>query len=183
MYAFTTFRQRKSPRLRGYDYSQSGAYFVTICCHERQPFFGQIVAGEMVLNETGMLASQCWIDQPGHFPALELDLWVMMPNHMHGILILTDPAAILPTPPDHPTASNPNHTPAGSTRPSLGSIINTYKGAVTRSERLRRAEPELRLWQGRYHDHIIRSAADLERIRAYVMANPACWQQDVFYAE
>jgi len=164
------YPQRKSPRLQGYDYGQAGAYFVTLCCYQRLSFFGNIVDEKMHLNDTGILAEQCWQAIPVHFPNVELDDWMIMPNHMHGILLLTDTVAVSDKPSNSPVCVR------------LSSIINSYKGAVTRAERQRCSMPELRIWQPRYHDHIIRNERDLNRIREYVQTNPAQWQTDTFYS-
>lgn len=162
------FYQRRSPRLQGYDYSQAGAYFVTLCCYQRLPFFGQIVDGVVNLSPTGEIAAECWLALPEHFPSVDLDAWVIMPNHMHGIIIRDDLLV--------GTRYSASASPL-----SLGAIINTYKGAVTRAERLCCNEPELRLWQTRYHDHIIRNEQDLDRIREYIVCNPARWEADAFF--
>ena len=83
---------RRSIRLKGYDYAQAGAYFVTICAHGRECLFGQVLDGEMQLNAYGDIVAQCWDDLPRHYPTVDLDAFVVMPNHVHGIVVLTDPA-------------------------------------------------------------------------------------------
>jgi REP element-mobilizing transposase RayT len=80
---------RRSIRLKGYDYRRQGAYFVTICTHDRLCLFGEVVGGEMRLNEYGRIALGCWKEIPLHFPQAELDAFVVMPNHVHGIIVLT----------------------------------------------------------------------------------------------
>ena len=81
---------RRSIRLKGYDYTQAGAYFVTICTHERKCLFGDIVDGNMILNDAGRFAEKCWTEIPAHFPHVALDEFVIMPNHIHGILCIGD---------------------------------------------------------------------------------------------
>lgn len=158
------FPQRKSPRLQGYDYSQSGAYFVTICTHQRSNFFGQIVNDVMHLNSWGGVAEDSWAQIPDHFPTVELDVYVVMPNHVHGILILDD----VPT----------------QKAPTLGVVVGSYKAAVTRAINRQGLNPEQwRIWQERYHDHIIRSDKTLSTLREYVANNPARWHEDKFYME
>lgn len=149
--------QRKSPRLQGYDYSSAGLYFVTICTFQRQHLFGEVQETTMHLNEVGGLAAQDWLALPAHYTTLTLDEYVIMPNHIHGILYLD------------PTTQN---------APMLGTIIGTYKAGVSR-----KANSILpgKIWQGRYHDHIIRHEKVLNYIRDYVIHNPARWQKDVFY--
>jgi REP element-mobilizing transposase RayT len=154
------YPQRKSPRLQGYDYSQSGAYFVTICTHERQHLFGTIEDHSMILNDYGKIASERWYAIPGHYPDVELDAFVVMPNHVHGILCLLGDDKGFKT--------------------ILGRVINAYKGAVTAQIR-KQHNSNVIVWQGRYHDHIIRNEKRLNRIRQYVIANPQLWQEDTFY--
>lgn len=163
--------QRKSPRLQGYDYSQSGAYFVTICSHQRQHIFGHIKDSVMILSEAGKIAEARWLALPQHHADMELDAFVLMPNHVHGIVIIHGEA---PAPP------MTNHL-----RPkSLGTIIGSYKSSVTRHIRdtLSEFENEI-IWQERYHDHIIRNENELNIIRQYVYSNPARWQNDQFYED
>jgi REP element-mobilizing transposase RayT len=151
--------QRKSPRLQGYDYSAAGAYFVTICTHQRQPLFGRVEAGAMQLSAAGAVAAVCWDAIQEHYRAVELDAFVVMPNHVHGILVLSGNTNTFKT--------------------ILGRVINGYKGAVT--ARLRQEQPDLVVWQGRYHDHIIRDEKSLNRIQGYILTNPERWTEDTFY--
>ncbi len=145
------YRHRKSPRLQGYDYAQNGAYFVTICTHNRELIFGQITDGDMELSELGEIALTCWKAIPSHFSSVELDVSIVMPNHVHGIIVL----------------------PGGGA--TLGTIIGNYKAAVTRASGGTRYTASLptKIWQARYHDHIIRNEAALQRIQAYIVNNPA----------
>ncbi|MCA9915636.1 MAG: transposase family protein, partial [Anaerolineae bacterium] len=99
-------RQRRSPRLQGYDYSQSGAYFVTICTHERAHLFGVVADGEMVLNRAGEIAQERWFALPDHHNGIELDAFVVMPNHIHGIIILTGIVGTGPALSGQPSADN-----------------------------------------------------------------------------
>ena len=121
---------RRSIRLQGYDYTQPGAYFITICTHEREPLFGDVVGGEMHLNDAGRIAEQCWLDIPNHFPHVELDEFVIMPNHVHGILWIVDDVTVgvgaknfspLPSPP-----------PSRGTSKTIGSVVRGFKIGVTR---------------------------------------------------
>ena len=154
--------QRKSPRLQTYDYSQAGAYFVTICTYRRLPLFGHIPQQGMVLNEAGQIAAACWVAIPDHYPNVELDAFVVMPNHMHGIVCIGGEAAHFQT--------------------ILGRVINAYKGAVTARIRTQQSA-DATVWQGRYHDHVIRDENDLNRIRAYIENNPVGWAEDTFFAD
>jgi len=160
----TNFPKRKSPRLVGYDYAREGAYSITVCTHERINHFGQITNGIMYLNAIGMIVNTCWNEIPIHYPSVELDAFVIMPNHLHGILVFDDLVSV-----------------SAHSR-SLGVIVSTFKAAVTRRiAKLTLTEPPTRLWQRNYYDHIIRNEADLNRIREYVMSNPERWQEDRFY--
>ncbi len=161
--------QRKSPRLRGYDYSQAGAYFVTICTHKRLPLFGEIHHNAMALTALGSAAASAWLALPDYFPRVQLDAWVIMPNHMHGILAIGWDDAF-DTPPDDPLYY----------RHTLGTVVNNYKGTVTRAARQTSDDPTVRVWQTRYHDHIVRRERDLQAIRDYIVANPAHWTEDEF---
>jgi putative transposase len=104
-----------------------------------------------------------------------------MPNHVHGIIIITDNASVVPTVGTRLASSVPTIRPKGATSGSLGAIVGSYKSGVTRHIRKFLQHPDLIVWQGRYHDHIIRDEADLNRIREYVLYNPSRWQEDVFY--
>lgn len=177
------YPQRKSPRLQGYDYSQSGAYFVTICTHLRQHLFGRVEDGEMNLSDVGGIVSERWYALPEHHPNIELDSFVVMPNHVHGIIILLDHDDVVGTMPalseKMPALSaHQNNMKSG----SLSAVIGSYKSSASRH--IRKAHSQYRnetIWQSRYHDHIIRNESDLNRIRQYVQTNPARWESDTFY--
>ena len=158
--------QRKSPRMQGYDYTQSGAYFITICTHQRQHIFGNIDNGVMTLSDAGKIARVRWLALPQHHSDIALDAFVVMPNHVHGIVIMQSEPSSSPM---------TNHL----TSKSLGTIIGSYKSSVTRHIRktLTKFEHEV-IWQGRYHNQIIRNQRDYEPIVQYVATNPARWQED-----
>jgi REP element-mobilizing transposase RayT len=156
-------RQRKSPRLKGYDYTQKGAYFVTICTHQRQPLFGKIITdGLMQLSSAGEIAFARWDALPEHHSSVQLDAFVVMPNHVHGILLLM----------------GSEHSESAT---ELGRVIGAYKSGVTRRIREALHIPDMIVWQGRYHDHIIRNERGLNTIRQYIHNNPKLWSHDVFY--
>lgn len=183
----TARHHRRSIRLRGYDYTQAGANFITIVTSNRQSFVGNVANGEMRLNEIGTLARDCWLAIPAHHPHADLDEFVIMPNHVHGVIVIeNDPNAdvirrgvqlnaptndIKPRDPNNPFSVMSPH------RRSLGVIIRTFKGAVTTMCRsLNRYDFG---WQRNYYEHIIRNEFDLERIREYIFNNPRNWQTDV----
>jgi REP element-mobilizing transposase RayT len=151
------YPQRKSPRLQGYDYSQSGAYFITICTNKWAHWFGDIRDGVMVLHAIGQIAADCWAAIPAHFTGVELDLAVVMPNHIHGIIVLEGGGA------------------------ALGTIIGSYKAAVTRQVHRQQLTAPKTIWHTRYYDHIIRNELALNHIREYILSNPTRWQMDRLY--
>jgi len=161
--------QRKSPRLSDYDYSQEGAYFITICTHDRRALFGQVVDQEMALNAYGKVAGQYLQTIPEHFAFVKVDQYIVMPNHVHVIIVIFD--------------HNEKYSPEGFQRPvggSVSTIIRSYKSIVTREiNRLRQTRGKI--WQSRFHDHIIRNEGSLNKIREYVKYNPALWEKDTFY--
>lgn len=169
-------KQRKSPRLKGYDYTQSGVYFVTICTHERQLLFGHIHQEEalMVLSAMGEIAQHHWITIPDHFPTVELDAFVVMPNHVHGLLVFSGHSDAVSLPDKTEAFGKP-------VAASLSTMIRSYKSIVTRKIR-EMTDTEIVVWQGRFHDHIVRNEKSLNYIRQYVMTNPAQWREDTFYA-
>jgi putative transposase len=164
---------RRSIRLKGYDYSSEGAYYVTIVTYHRDPLFGEIVNKEMILNEFGKIADECWRAIPEHFPNVELGAYVIMPNHAHGIIIITDQrrgAAMLRPYNDH----NPHKI---NVKPgSLGAIVRSYKSAV--SYRMNKEHNATSIWQRNYYEHIIRNENDLQNKTDYINANPSLWDED-----
>ena len=185
---------RKSIRLRGYDYASPGAYFVTIVTQDRACLFGEISRGRMHLNAAGMAAQTVWAAIPVHFPRVRLDAFVVMPNHVHGIILIagtdaaTDDAdesvpddadelvrATHASPRRSPPQSPPHH-PHGPPRRSIGAIIGSYKSAVSRHiNQLRRPRSGL-VWQRNYYERIIRDYPSLQRVRKYIYANPRNWK-------
>ena len=157
--------RRRSLRLRDYDYSQAGAYFVTICTHNRTCLFGDIVDGEMRLNEDGRLAQSVWEALPKHYSHVELDAVVVMPNHVHGIIVLTA------------TPVGAGFKPA-STRHGLPEIVRAFKTFSGRRINQSRSTPGTPVWQRNYYEHVIRNDAALNRLRQYIAENPARWAED-----
>lgn len=182
-------RDRRSIRLKGYDYAEAGAYFVTIVSRNRVCMFGDISGGEMRLNDTGRIVEQCWGEIPEHFSNVDLDAFVVMPNHLHGIIVITPPVGATHESP-MPDARLP---PAGAThasplpggvwhggprRQSLGVIVGSFKSAVTRRLNLMHGASGPTMWQRNYFEHIIRSDESLSSIRQYVFDNPGRWEAD-----
>jgi putative transposase len=171
---------RHSIRLKTFDYTQNAGYFVTICTYQRELTFGRIESGEMFLSEVGRIVVECWQEIPEHFPFVELDLFVVMPNHFHGILFVVKDEFSSEDksggrPPDSPVLKGPE-------KGSLGAIIALFKQAVTRRVNQTRLERTY-IWQRNYHEHIIRNDADLQRLQEYTLNNPLRWHEDRFYAD
>jgi putative transposase len=170
------YPRRKSPRLKGYDYRQEGAYFVTICTAQRTPLFGDIVQNEMHLNTLGIVAHEELQSIPERWQTVDLDLLVVMPNHVHAIIVLVG-TAFLPS-----ADNNIKETDTKNGVPTLGHVLGSYKSGVTRIARQRQIiDDSAKIWQVRYHDHIIRDERSLDFMRRYIVANPARWQEDTFY--
>jgi REP element-mobilizing transposase RayT len=163
--------RRRSVRLKGYDYAQAGAYFVTICAFRKRCVFGRVQHDVMNFNRFGLMARDCWLEIPQHYPMVELDEWQVMPNHVHGILVITDDV----------NANQPAKF-GESKRGSLATIINRYKGAVTRQISEAR-QNKTKVWQDGFHDRIIRDERELENIRRYIIENPLHWPDDEHYTE
>ncbi len=154
----------------GYDYRQPGAYFVTICTHRWEPLFGEVINGEVQLNEFGEIVAQEWYRTREIRHEIELDAFVVMPNHIHGIIMIQDNVGA------HGRA--PLRRPAR----SLGSLIAGYKSAVTKRINISRHTPGQPVWQRNYYEHVIRNDTDLNRIRVYIHFNPAGWQLDKYHS-
>jgi len=156
--------RRRSIRLKGYDYSQEGAYFVTICTHKFRLLFDK--------EENRNIAERCLLDIPSHFPFVELDEWIVMPNHIHGIITIAydgrGTACRAPT-------SERFRKPIPS---SIPTIVRSYKSAVTKRINAARGTPGARGWQRNYYEHVIRDEEELNLVRQYVMGNPLQWDTD-----
>jgi REP-associated tyrosine transposase len=185
---------RRSIRLRGYDYGQVGAYFVTICTQDRLCLFGDVENGEMRLNDVGSMVQGWWLALPGRFQGLAIDVFVTMPNHFHGIVALEEGGHV--GPPLHHRGGTPApvgadqrvRPPAANPRISLKTAIQWFK-TMTTNEYIRavkqRGWPSFpgRLWQRNYYDHIIRNERSVQQIREYIATNPAMWQLDQLHPD
>ncbi|WP_337869707.1 transposase [Meiothermus sp.] len=166
---------RRSIRLKGYDYTQAGAYFITICTHDRECLFGEVVDGKMRLNTAGTIIRQCWLDIPHHFPAAKLDEFVIMPNHVHGILVLAEWHVGA----RHAVPLQPQIERFGKPRAhSISTIVRSFKSAATKRVNEYRGIPGMPLWQRNYYEHTIRDMESLNRIREYIVNNPLQWLLD-----
>jgi putative transposase len=186
--------RNESIRLNSHDYSSHGTYFITICTFQGLSYFGNISNGKMILSEQGKVAFKLWHELPEHFPFVSLDEFVVMPNHVHGIIIIqsTSPVGTLhatsrkqkpasvrtlhATSLQKPATSLQNRNEFMSSispKPgSLATVIRSYKSAVSKNIHLSDHDFS---WLPRYYDHIIHSARELNRIRDYISNNPATW--------
>ncbi|NET62718.1 MAG: transposase [Symploca sp. SIO2E6] len=182
---------RRSIRLKDYDYSQPGVYFVTICTNDRQCWFGEIHDSQMCLNQLGKIVAQGWLRTPEIRPEVILDEWTIMPNHLHGIIIITHQ----PTPPNNhvgahrrapsqcaPNQCVPNQPQFRRKSKSLASIIAGFKSSTTKRINQVRATPRVPLWERNYYESIVRNTEHLEHVRNYIWANPYRWKDDPEYS-
>ena len=170
---------RRSIRLKGYDYSQHGVYFITVCAQNRECFFGEIVddgKGTMYCSPTefGQIAINEWFKTVEMRKNIELDAFVLMPNHIHGILVINDHDIRRGTVHRAPTFEQFGK-PTSNTIPT---IIRGYKSTVTKQINTLRNTPAAPVWQRNFYEHIIRSERELTRIREYIMNNPINWDSD-----
>lgn len=167
---------RRSIRLKGYDYAQPGAYFVTLCTYQRQCWFGDIRKGRMCLNHIGCIVAQEWIRSSQIRQEIQLDEWVIMPNHLHGIVLITDTVGAHGRAPLHAPASNP--APLHRQPHSLSSFVAGFKSAATKRINIIRQAPGIPIWQRNYHESIVRDEESLHSIRQYIANNPQYWTDD-----
>lgn len=177
---------RRSIRLKGYDYAQAGAYFVTICTQNRECLFGDVVDGEMRSNDAGCMIQKWWHESAEKFKNIELDEFVIMPNHFHGIIMIVG-AALCGRPEINAQPPTTGYTTGTGqpqrVAPTLGNIIDWFK-TMTTNEYIRNVRQENwppfngKLWQRNYYEHIIRSEKEMNRIREYIIENPMRWADD-----
>ncbi len=182
----STIHRRRSLRLKGYDYSMAGAYFVTICTQDRACLFGDVVDGAMRLNEAGQMAAALWDGLAARFSSVEIDQFVVMPNHLHGVLVL-DAGAGGATKEGATTRVAPTDDPVGAPLVGapvrLGDVVGAFKSLATTGYiggvKDKGWPPfRSRLWQRNYYEHVIRDEGALSRIRRYIDDNPARWDFD-----
>jgi REP element-mobilizing transposase RayT len=164
-------RHRRSIRLAGRDYSWPGTYFITICAADRKLVLGRIEAGAMRENVLGRLERPQWLQIPHEFPNVELDAFVVMPNHIHGIIHLHRRVI----------ADEPQYKPAEFAKPqirSIGWIVRAFKARVTREARQLLRRPTFKLWQKNYFERVVRDAKEYEDIYRHVCDNPKNWDQN-----
>ena len=178
--------RRRSIRLKGYDYSQAGAYFITVCAWNKECLFGEIKDGEMLLNEYGEIIMKCWDTIPSHFLHVETDEFIVMPNHMHGIVLVNNCRGEVSPPFSEVVAFNSKTKKApkqgGETPPlrniTFGQIVAYFKYQSAKQINQNRNTPRVPVWQRNYYEHIIRDDRELQAIREYTRYNPLKWDED-----
>lgn len=191
-------KNRKPNRLRNYDYSQNGMYFITVCTKNRFECFGEIKNGEMVLNELGKIAEKCYLEIPNHFPDVFPDEFVIMPNHIHAIIEINVGNAEMRSGTNGNIKINRNADPRSKiknngktnrnarvrslqndrTKMLLSKIIHGFKASATKEiNRMKNYNIDFQ-WQKSFYDHIIRNEISLNKIREYIQTNPVMWERD-----
>jgi REP element-mobilizing transposase RayT len=173
------FKQRRTLRLKGYDYSQAGAYFITLCTQNRACLFGNVVDGQMRLNAMGFIVAEEWRKTAEIRKEMELGEWVVMPNHFHGILVITNPRRNIAC--CRGVARNAPTSRMSEISPKPGSIpatVRAFKSAVSKRISELQGVPGTSVWQRNYYEHFIRNDESLNHIRQYIFDNPAQWATD-----
>lgn len=172
MYIYTPrrvkYHDRKLQRLQHYNYSSPGSYFVTICVRFMVEWFGNVVDKKMILNDYGKIAAHYWQNIPKHYSNVSIDQWVIMPNHIHGIVVIHD--AVVGT----EYYSVPTHNGIHDRYGLVSKIIKSFKHTVTHDIRTKLHNHQF-AWQRSFHDHVIRNQQELHAVRKYIMDNPKNW--------
>jgi putative transposase len=184
-------KSRRSIRLKDFDYSQPGGYFLTIVTFQREHLFGEIVDGEMKLNDAGRIACDLWQKLPERFPTIVLDEMVVMPNHFHGTLFITDCAPVPVTaihelplqgpglpPSRRPAYETPEEYRIRRRRMLLPKVVGYFKMNSAKAINLLLNSTGVPVWQRNYYEPIIRTDDELDRIRKYICLNPQQWKHD-----
>ena len=169
---------RRSIRLQNYDYSQAGLYFITICTYHAECLLSRVIDGRTYLNKYGAIVENEWLKTGEMRDNVELDAYIIMPNHLHGVILLAERCR--GTMHRAPTKPSPKHESFG--KPVSGSIptiIRGFKSIVTKKIHKLRSSTGVPVWQRNYYEHIIRSENKLQRIREYIISNPVQWETDI----
>ena len=176
----TTQPQRKSRRKPDYDYSQPGYYAATLCTQNRACLFGVIIDGDMQLNEAGRMVDETWHEIPEHYPGIALDAMQIMPNHLHGIIVVCEVGT---APRGRPFSMPGNGRAQGPSPTTLSDVMERFKSLTTKRyiDGVRAQGWHSfsgKLWQRSYHDRIIRNETELIKIKSYICSNPREWDAD-----
>jgi len=185
-----SLNNRRSIRLKEYDYSTPWWYYVTICAFERKYLFGKIIKGKMVLNEFGKIVEEEWLRTKEIRNNVDLDYDVIIPNHLHGNIIINSRGELNSPQELNSTGNNesgrmryaPTNVNLKSPSQTLGAIIRGFKSKVTKLIKELIGDPELKIWQRNYYEHIIRNELDLQNIRNYIELNPLKWEMNEYYS-
>ena len=168
--------RRRSVRLPHFDYSQPAAYFLTICSHEKRHIFGTILGREVRLSAAGHIVDECWRDIANHFPNVRLPIYVIMPNHIHGIVVVHTRLRQRAT---DERSSREDSRRLGAHRPgSIPTIVRSFKAIAARRIRERLRGAECNVWQRGYYERIIRNEPEFHKTCDYIRLNPANWAND-----
>jgi len=178
-------RNRKSLRLKYYDYSQAGLYFITICTQNRLHLFGEIVNDEMVLNDAGLMIEKIWHEIPNNFSNTKLHKFIIMPNHIHGIIeiIVGAPLVGARNPMGAQIDNQPQTGQPQGIAPTVGGIVGVFKSLTTNAY-IKMVKQNIlppfdkHIWQRNYWEHIIRNENEYDRITQYIKDNPKKWALD-----
>jgi REP element-mobilizing transposase RayT len=173
-----SFGHRKSIRLPGYDYAQSGAYFVTLCTHKHRCLFGRIVEEKMVLNHLGHIVQEEWVRSADIRKEIDLDAYVVMPNHIHGIVFIDSYRVAEEVNDSFQEKKAHVSQQKGPTKKSLSSMVAGFKSAVTKRQRALAGQTKESVWQRNYYEHIIRNDVEFQMVREYIVTNPISWERD-----
>lgn len=174
---------RQSVRLKAHDYSQPGAYFVTVCTQNRECAFGKILNAEMILNDAGRMVQGVWDELPVRYPGVQIDSFVIMPNHIHGIILLTGSTHRRGESRIRPNKGDHKDRPYGTLPGTIGRVMQGFKSITTRKYIIGARDNgwppfEKRLWQRNYYERVVRDDSEMHRVREYVTGNPARWLED-----
>jgi len=177
-------RQRKRNRLKNFDYSSSGWYFITICTKNRECLFGEIIRGKMVLNMAGLIINKYWLELQNKFKNISLDVYQIMPNHIHGIVIINDVGNDLRVVPNVDKVRHIGRTLQNIRQQQLLFCIVRWFKTMTTSQYIKGvinnqfSRFNKQLWQKSFYDHVIRNEESLNNIREYIKNNPKKWGKD-----
>ena len=165
---------RRSIRLKNYDYTQEGAYYVTVCVDDRKCVFGDAGDGKMILNEYGKIVQNEWYKTREMRKNIDLDEFIVMPNHIHGIINIVGAHCNVPL---HDRFEKFGRSISN----SIPTIIKLFKSTTTKQINQLRNTPRKPIWQRNFYEHVIRDESDLARIREYIISNPSNWEKDEYY--